>query len=191
MTLLENIKMFEALIDEYSDKDKFFTEDEDVKLKAKLLYGTAYLELANKKMLSKTKVLDFTYTGEDAYEEVKLPKARKVKRIFVLDKNNKPTTGDYQPFGDTKVLMNKKLDVKYICEYIPNITLITAETPDDFVLELPDEVLAALPYMVASDLFKTDPGQDYTAFERKAQTIMAGIDFRVKGISVNISKGGF
>lgn len=192
MTLLDNIKMFLALIDEYSDKNKFFTDDEDVKLKTKLLYGPAYIELAGKKMLSKTKELSFTYTGEDAYEEVSLPSnARKVKKIFCLDKNNKPATGDYSPFGDRKVLISKKLDIRYICEYIPNVTLINQETDDDFELEIPDEVAAALPYIVASDLFKTDSGQDYTAFEIKAKKIMSEIDFRVKGISVNISKGGF
>lgn len=191
MTLLDNIKMFLALIDEYSDKSKFFTDDEDVELKTKLLYGPAYLELANKKMLSKTKELSFTYTGEDAYEEVKLPNARQIKKIICLDKNNKPISGDFKPLGDRTILINKSIDARYICEYIPNVTLINQDTDNDFELELPDEVLVALPYMVASDLFKTDPGQDYTAFERKAQKIMSDIDFRVKGIGVNISKGGF
>lgn len=191
MTLLDNMKMFFALIDEYSDINRLFTEDEDVQLKTKLLYGPAYIELAGKKMLSKTIELPFTYTGEDRYEEVKLPKARKVKKIICLDKNNKPTAGDYTSFGDTALLINKNLDVRYICEYIPDVTLIEPDTPDDFKLELQDEVLAVLPYIVASDLFKTDPGQDYTAFERKAERMMAEIDFRVKGISVNISKGGF
>lgn len=190
MTLLDNMKMFFALIDEYSDTSRFFTDDEDVQLKTKLLYGPAYIELAGKKMLSKTEELKFSYTGEDKYEEIALPKARQVKKIICLDKNNKPTSGDYTSFGDTAILINQKLDVRYICEYIPNATLINQDTPDDFELELPDEVLAVLPYVVASDLFKTDPGQDYTAFERKAQRMMSEIDFRVKGMSVNI-RGGF
>lgn len=191
MTLLDNIKMFLALIDEYSDKSKFFTDDEDVELKTKLLYGPAYLELANKKMLSKTKELSFTYTGEDAYEEVKLPNARQIKKIICLDKNNKPISGDFKLLGDRTILINKSVDARYICEYIPNVILINQDTNDDFELELPDEVLSALPYMVASDLFKTDPGQDYTAFEIKAQKIISEIDYRVKGIGANISKGGF
>ena len=189
MTLLENIKMFLALIDEYSDKSKFFTEDEDVILKTKTLYGAAYLDMADKKMLSKTKELSFSYTGEDFYEQVKLPSAKKIKKIVCLDERNKPTTGDYYSIDDRNVYINQKLNVKYLCEYIPNVTLITEETDDEFELELPDEVTKVLPYIVASDLFKTDPGQDYTAFEQKAQKMMSDLDYRTKGISVNISKG--
>ena len=147
-------------------------------------------------------ILYFVKTGEDTFEVLDGQQRITSFGRYVIRKFAVKVDGMENYFSglnedlrkkilDTKLLIYKGLDVKYICEYIPNITLITAETPDDFELELPDEVLAALPYMVASDLFKTDPGQDYTAFERKAQSIMADIDFRVKGISVNISRGGF
>ena len=82
MTLIENIKIFESLVDEFAPESEFFTDDEDIRIKAKTLYAPVYLELANLKTNSKTKQLNFTYTGEDAYDEVNLP-SRKVKKIIV------------------------------------------------------------------------------------------------------------
>jgi hypothetical protein len=35
--------------------------------------------------------------------------------------------------------------------------MIDETTPDDFELEIPQNLQTALPYLVAADLFKTDP----------------------------------
>lgn len=190
MTLIENIKIFEALVDEYAPKSEFHTDDEDIRIKAKNLYAPVYLELANLKTNSRTKELGFTYTGEDAYDEVKLP-SRKVKKIIALDKNNKKTTGDYYYVSDTKVMISKKYDCRYICEYIPNVTFITDETEDDFQLELTDDLCAVLPYKVASDYLKTDPSADWTAFEKRANAMLQMLDTASKGMSVHIEAGEF
>lgn len=189
MTLLENIKVFLSLVDEYAPNNTMFTTDEDIQTKAKLLYNPVYQELANIKTNSKSKELSFTYTGEKAYEEVKLPDSKKVKKIFCLDKNNCPTTGDYFYISDEKVMLSKEKDVRYLCEYIPRVTQITETTPDSFELELSDELCAVLPYKVASDLFKTDPSANYQAFERRASAILQILDTATRGISVNITEG--
>lgn len=190
MTLIENIKIFEALVDEFAPDSEFHTDDEDIRIKAKTLYAPVYLELANLKTNSKTKELSFTYTGEDAYEEVKLP-SRKVKKITVLDKNNKKTTGDYYYISDTKIMISKQYDCRYICEYIPNVTFITQETDDNFTLELTDDLCAVLPYKVASDYLKTDPSADWTAFEKRASAILQNLDTASRGMSVHIEEGEF
>jgi hypothetical protein len=190
MTLIENIKIFEALVDEFAPDSEFFTDDEDIRIKAKTLYAPVYIELANLKTNSKTKELSFTYTGEDSYEKVKLP-SRKVKRIMVLDEKNRKTTGDYYYFGDTEVMISNKYNCKYVCEYIPNVQLIAQDTDDDFVLELTDELCAVLPYKVASDYLKTDPSADWTAFEKRASSILQLLDTSAKGISVHIGEGEF
>ena len=189
MTLLENIKVFLSLVDEYAPNNTMFTTDEDIQIKAKLLYNPVYQELANIKTNSKSKELSFSYTGEKAYEEVKLPDSKKIKKIFCLDKNNCPTTGDYFYISDEKVILSKEKDVRYLCEYIPRVTQITETTPDSFELELSDELCAVLPYKVASDLFKTDPSANYQAFERRASAILQILDTATRGISVNITEG--
>lgn len=189
MTLKESIKIFLSLVDEYAPKNPLLTTDEDIQIKCKLLYAPVYQELSNLKTLSKTKELSYSYTGEKAYEEVKLPSAKKIKKIFCLDENNCPTTGDYFYISDTKVMISKQKNIKYIVEFIPNVTAITENTEDEFVLELPDDILIALPFKVAGDLLKTDPSADYTAFERRANAILQVLDTTSRGISVNITKG--
>ena len=189
MTLLENIKVFLSLVDEYAPDNKMFTTDEDIQIKAKLLYNPVYQELANIKTNSKSKELSFSYTGEKAYDEVKLPSAKKIKKIFCLDNKNCPTTGDYFYISDEKVMISKEKEVRYLCEYIPTVTQITEETDDDFELELSDELCAVLPYKVASDLFKTDPSANYQAFERRASAMLQILDTAIRGISVNITEG--
>ncbi len=188
MTLIENIKIFEALVDEFAPDSEFHTDDEDIRIKAKTLYAPVYLELANLKTNSKTKQLGTTYTGEDTYQEVTLP-SRKVRKIIVLDENNKKTQGDYYYISDTKVMISQRYNARYMCEYIPNVTLITQETDDDFELELSDDLCAVLPYKVASDYLKTDPSADWTAFEKRASAMLQMLDTLSRGISVQIGEG--
>lgn len=191
MTLIESIKIMLALVDEYQAEKKFFTDDEDIEAKAKLLYAPVYQEMSDIKMLSKSKELGFTYTGEDVYEEVKLPSAKKVKQIICLDKDNRPSTGKYFYISDTKIMIHKGTDVKYLCEYVPNITPITEETDNDFELEIPDDASKFLAYKVAGDLLKTDQSVDYRAFEQRVNAMFSNFDTTVREISVTIGEGEF
>lgn len=188
MTLIENIKIFESLVDEFAPDSEFFTDDEDIRIKAKTLYAPVYLELANLKTNSRTKELEFEYTGKDSYQEIELP-SRKVKRIMVLDENNKKTVGDYYFLSDTAVMVSQEKKVRYVCEYIPNVEFITEDTSDDFELELSNDLCAVLPYKVASDYLKTDPSADWTAFERRASAMLQILDTATTGISVKIREG--
>lgn len=189
MTLLENIKIFLSLVDEFAPNNKYFTTDEDIQEKIRLLYAPVYIELGNLKTNSKSKELSYTYTGEKAYEEVKLPSAQKIKNIMCLDENNCPTTGDFFYISDTKVMLSKEKNIRYLVEYIPNLTAITTNTADDFELELTDALSAVLPYKVAADLFKTDPSANYQAFEKRAAGMLQILDTSPRGIAVNISEG--
>ena len=78
---------------------------------------------------------------------------------------------------------------KVVVEYVPFLNLINEETEDDFELEIDQDLQAILPYKIASDLFKTDPGEDYTAFEKEYQRRLANINTSTLGISVNITEG--
>lgn len=191
MTLIESIKIMLALVDEYQAEKTFFTDDEDIEAKAKILFAPVYQEMSDIKTLSKSKELGFTYTGGEGYEQVKLPSAKKIKQIICLDKNNVPTTGDYFYISDTQIMINKDLDVRYLCEYIPTVTQITEETDNDFVLELPDDACKFLAYKVAGDLLKTDPSVDYRAFEQRVREMFANFDTTTREISVTIGEGEF
>ncbi len=191
MTLIESIKIMLALVDEYQAEKDFFTDDEDIEAKAKILYAPVYQEMSDIKMLSKSKQLDFTYTGEDAYQEVTLPKGKKVKQIMCLDSKNRPTTGDYFYISDTKIMIHQASNVKYLCEYIPEATQITEETDNDFVLELPEDANKFLAYKVAGDLLKTDPSVDYRAFEQRVREMFSNFDTTTREISVTIGEGEF
>ena len=189
MTLIESIKIMLALVDEYQAEKKFFTDDEDIEAKAKLLYAPVYQEMSDTKMLSKSKELNFTYTGQDGFEEVKLPDCKKVKQIIVVDKNNIPTTGDYYYISDQKIMISKKLNVRYLCEYIPKVTQITEETPNDFELELTDDASKFLAFKVAGDLLKTDQSVDYKAFEQRVREMFGNFDTTTREIAVTIGEG--
>jgi hypothetical protein len=178
-----------ALVDEYQAEKKFFTDDEDIEAKAKLLYAPVYQEMSDIKMLSESKELSFTYTGQDGYDEVKLPSCKKVKQIIVVDKNNIPTTGDYYYISDQTIMISKKLNVKYLCEYIPKVTQITEETPNDFELELTDDANKFLAFKVAGDLLKTDQSVDYKAFEQRVREMFGNFDTTTREIAVTIGEG--
>lgn len=189
MTFLENKKIFFSLIDEYAPNNQFFTEDEDARTKVALLYAPAYQELSDFRTKKKLKEYEVTELGE-GYEQFKLPKAKQIRTITGMDENNNKKYVDYYTLGENIYISNKE-KIKAIIEYIPFVTLITEDTPDDFDLEIDQDLQVILPYKVASDLFKTDPGEDYTAFEREYQRRLQNINTSTFGISATITEGEF
>lgn len=189
MTLKENIKLFLALVDEYDPTNRLLTTDEDIQTKCKLLYGLAYQEMADQKMDLKTKVIEVKATeGDKGYEVYSLPRCKQIQRVITMDSNNNEVVGDYKFVGE-KIYISNQVSANYIIEYTPFPTLINEETEDDFELEIPQNLQTFLPYLVAYDLFATDPAQDNTAFlvafNRKKEQLITS----KKGISVKITEG--
>lgn len=187
MTFGENKKIFLSLIDEYSPNNKFFTEDEDARIKCALLYAPNYQELADFRTRKKLKEYEISEVGE-GYEQFKLPKGKQIKNIAAMDENNNRVSADYYILGENIYISRAKAG-KVVVEYVPFLNLINEETEDDFELEIDQDLQAILPYKIASDLFKTDPGEDYTAFEKEYQRRLANINTSTLGISVNITEG--
>ena len=158
MTYGENKRLFMALCDEYNPNNNYFTDDEDIQIKCAQLYAAPYEELSNYRTEPRLKEIQISkYTEEQGYEKVKMPDCKKVLSISVLDNYNNPVPeGDYRVLGDYLYLSNSN-DLRYVIEYIPYLTMIDENTPDDFELEIPQNLQTILPYLVASDLFKTDP----------------------------------
>lgn len=168
MTLGENKKITLGLIEEYSKANPKLTEDEDISTRLNFVYATNYQELSEKKRILKTKVLKeiSDEAVESGYTEYTLPSSMyQMKNIIALDENNNKVNTDYYTVGKRKIYINNDSNYQYILEYYAYPTVIEEDTEDDFVLELDQDVLMILPYMVASDILKTDPSADYTAFE--------------------------
>lgn len=168
MTLGENKKITLGLIEEYSKANPKLTEDEDISTRLNFVYATNYQELSEKKRILKTKVLKeiSDEVVESGYTEYTLPSSMyQMKNIIALDENNNKVNTDYYTVGKKKIYINNDSNYQYILEYYAYPTVIEEDTDDDFVLELDQDVLMILPYMVASDILKTDPSADYTAFE--------------------------
>ena len=192
MTYGENKKLFMALCDEYAPNNNYFTDDEDIQIKCALLYAAPYEELSNYKTMPKIKEIQISkYTEKKGYERVKMPDCKKILSISALDEYNNPVSyGDYKTLGDYLYLSNEA-DLRYVVEYIPYLRMISEETEDDFELEIPQDLQTILPYLVASDLFKTDPGQDWTAFEQALNRKLQMINYKKMGASANITEGDF
>lgn len=192
MTYGENKKLFMALCDEYAPNNNYFTDDEDIQIKCALLYAAPYEELSNYRTEPKLKEIQISkYTDEPGFEKVKMPDCKKVLSISVMDEhNNLVNGGEYRFLGDYLYLSNSD-NYRYVVEYTPYLTMIDESTPDDFVLEIPQNLQTALPYLVAADLFKTDPGQDWTAFERVLNRILQSVNYNKKQPSANIKEGVF
>lgn len=187
MTYLENKKMLFSLIDEKNPNNQYFTDDEDARIKCANLYAGRYLELASYRPPKKLKEYTITEIGE-GYERFKLPKAQKRKTITGLNENNEKVPVDYYELGDF-IYISKKKKYTVVVEYEPFLTLITDETPDDFELEIDDDLAGILPLGVASDLFKTDPGEDWTAFEKEYYRRLEQISTSRNSISATVTEG--
>lgn len=87
------------------------------------------------------------------------------------------------------ILVSKTNPGRFLLEYTPFLTHITEETEDDFELELDDELTSILPYGVACDLFKTDPGEDYRAFEKEYERRLQLIKTSRTSLSANVTEG--
>lgn len=187
MTYGENKKIFFSLIDEYNPNNTYFTDDDDARTKAANLYNTRYSDLASQKFNKKTKEYEIT-TEDRGYESFKLPKGTYIKVLGGRNEYNEPISMNYRIEGEN-ILISKANPGKLVLEYTPYPSMITDETEDDFELEIDDELANILPFGVASDLLKTDPGEDWTAFEKEYERRYQKIVSARTTISVNITEG--
>lgn len=162
MTYLDNKKIFFSLIDEYNPNNEYFTDDDDAKTKCASLYDTRYFDLASRKFNKKTKEYEIT-TEDRGYQAFKLPKGNYIKVLGGRNEYNEPISMDYR-FEGENIYISSANKGKLVIEYTPFPTHINDDTPDDFELEIDDELASILPFGVASDLLKTDPRRRLDSF---------------------------
>lgn len=194
MTLGENKKIVLGLIEEYSNVNPKMTDDEDIALRLNLVYSTSYQELSEKKKILKTKILKeiSNETQESGFTEYTLPSSMyQMKNVIALDENNNIVNADYYTVGKKKIFINNASNYQYILEYYAYPTVINEETTDDFVLEIDQDAQMILPYMVASDILKTDPSADYTAFLAEYRRKMQEMNTSISAPKVKIKQNYF
>lgn len=170
MTLEDNKKITLGLIEEYSPKNEYLTDDEDIRDRLNLVYAPNYQHLATIKKILKTKTITISDT-QDTTGVYSMPMDMyQFKRLVGLDSNNNEISPVFHVVG--KKIYIKQNAGTYIIEYYAYPTDITEDTDDDFDLELDQDAQNVLPYMVANDILKVDPSADYTAFYREYQNRM-------------------
>lgn len=190
MTLAENKKITLALIEEYSSKNLFLTDDEDIAKRLNFIYATNYQELSQIKKIIKTKIIkEVSGKVEEGYQEISLPSNMyQIKRLIALDDKNQEMEADFKVIGK-KIYINKKIDANYILEYYMYPTLISEDTDDDFNLEIEQDVQMILPYAVANDILKVDPSSDYSAFLNEYNRKIQSLDTRKEIPSISVEEG--
>lgn len=185
-------KQILALADELNVNTEEFTDDEDIVVKMPHIFNLAYAELADQFNRSKIKEIQVEATdGDIGYVKYSLPKCKMVKKISAYDENYNSLVADYKNYGENNILISNKESAIYSIEYIPFITLIDENTKNDFELEIDQDLQEILPYKVVCDLFKTDPGENYRAFESEYQRRLQSIVTARKGIVVKVQEGEF
>lgn len=186
MNLGENKKITLALIEEYAPNNNMLTTDEDISNRLNLLYSTSYQELAQTKKI--IKVTQYENTSEDeGYTKFRLPfDYYQLKKVNKIVNNNNFENANYNLIGKNIYLKN---NANYLIEYYANPTIIAEETDNLFELEIDQDAQFILPYMVASDILKTDPSADYQSFYIEFKRKLDGFDTRNKIPTVILEEG--
>ena len=58
--------------------------------------------------------------------------------------------------GNKHLILNAQTEGKYIIEYYPRIELLTEDMDDNYIINMPDEILQIIPYFVKGDLYEED-----------------------------------
>ncbi len=162
MKLKEIKKATLALLDEYIKENPFFTNDEDIRDNLNILINQAQYDL---------------FLISPIYKTFTPYQTQSINGYFVYDMPlnfyNFYKTHQLKPDVIDFFFIGKKLYVKdtsslsFVLEYIAYPEYITEDTDEEMIIDLPDEYLMCIPYIVVSDILKTDPSADYKAFESR------------------------
>lgn len=189
MTYGDSKKQVLALIEEYASNMDNFTEDEDIALRLPYLFDLAYQELAQNKKIIASKVYPEKEEKGDRYSSYTLPSDLfQIKSVFMMDENNRKGNVDYYIFGKNKIYIKDNTEGQTVVEYYKFPLNINEETEDDFYLELDQDAQSVLVYKVASDILKTDPSADYSAFATEYQRVLQMLDNRRNVPSVTLKE---
>ena len=178
MTLEDMKTRVYQLIEEYSEDADDLTEDEDLATKINGVISQIQSDLANFRKIQKDVTLNVS-SGQEMYLKDIDKQAKQLKIIKGVD---------YDVIGD-KITFNEEGTANVY--YYTQPKIITPDTPDNYKLELDDDLLEIMPYGVAADILKSDVSSQYGAiYEARYRELKNIIDPRRSESAFEMT-GGF
>lgn len=176
MTLLEVKKKTLQLIEEISDNEDL-TNDPDIKAKLNSVINQVQFELARMKKIPAVE--------EKEIEDATIFDMNELNNFYQLRLLR--FEGAYEVVENMVVFNGEGKAVFYYYKYPERIT---DETPDEYEMELSQDVLEILPYGVASDLLKSDVSTEYGAvYSQRYETMLQRLDPRFSMVGITIEGG--
>ena len=177
MTLLEMKKKVLQLIEEIDTENEKLTSDPDIEAKLNSVINQVQFEVARMRKIP-------------AYKEMEIEQ----KQVFDLNTLERfyqlrllRFTGDYELLENLVAFSEAGIAVFY---YYVLPEVITDETPDTYVFDLPQDALEIIPYGVASDILKSDASTSYGAvYTQRYETMLQRLDPRYSMASITIEGG--
>lgn len=177
MTLEEMKQKVYSLIEEYNDEAEDLTEDEDLALKMNSVINQIQNELIRYKKIPAIKQLEVAEGQTILLADID-------KNIYQLEK----VTGVDANIILNEVTFNEDGIAKIYYYKYPNH--IDADTEDDYIFELSNDVLEIMPYGVAADLLKSDVSSQYgEVYARRYKEMLSMLDGRL-GTGIVYIDGG-
>lgn len=169
MTLGEMKQKTLRLIEEYNPESEYMTDDPDISAKHNDVTNQVMFEMARFKKIpryvelavTRGQIIDFATLKQECGKEV-----YQLGRVKGVDH-------EFKAEGTIiKILETGTAEI----DFFVYPERITADTSDDYVFELSQDVLEIMPYGIAADLLKSDISSEYgsiyaTAFESKLQRL--------------------
>ena len=177
MTLEEMKQKVYSLIEEYNDEAEDLTEDEDLALKMNSVINQIQNELIRYKKIPAIKQLEVAEGQTILLADID-------KNIYQLEK----VTGVDANIILNEVTFNEDGIAKIYYYKYPNH--IDADTEDDYIFELSNDILEIMPYGVAADLLKSDVSSQYgEVYARRYKEMLSMLDGRL-GTGIVYIDGG-
>lgn len=175
-----NLELFKAkvysLIEEYDESEEDLTADEDLALKMNHVINQIQNELARFKKLPAVKTMAVTKDQEITLTDID-------KNIYQL---NIIRNVEADIIGNN-IIFNEDGNARIYYYVYPK--QIDADTEDDFIFDLPTDVMEIAVYGVAGDLLKSDVSSQYGAvYSARYREMIQELDPRMSLGSVYISE---
>lgn len=166
-----------SMIEEYNENEENLTEDDDLALKMNSIINQIQNEICRLKKLPAYITKEVEEGQELLFKDI----AKDIYQLNIVKGVDTDTLSD-------RVICNETGTAKiYYYKYPEQIDM---ETEDEFVMDLPIDVLEVIPYGVAGDLLKSDVSSQYgTIYSARYKELLQQFDTRYNTNSVFIDGG--
>ena len=166
-----------SMIEEYDEDADDLTNDEDLALKMNSIINQIQNEICRIKKLPAYTTIEVEEGQELTFDEI----AKDIYQLNIVKGIDADTLQD-------RIICNEKGTARvYYYKYPKQIDM---DTPDEFEMKLPIDLLEIIPYGVAGDLLKSDVSSQYgTIYSARYREMLQQLDPRYNTNSVFIEGG--